>query len=243
MTHDPEAMAAAYLEDMTERSRTTYEAHLLDCDACWREVRLAREGRELAEGARELAPSGIREDIRATTTAAATGAPKGHRYPVRALVITAVAVLALAGAAITRQPWQHPSTPAAPATTPGAPVAAAVAGFRDNQLPGTTVPDKTAPDLSSIGLHLVAAGGGDMAGAAVYVFAYRDSAGTRLSVYQSSRPIPEAVEAQHLGDDDDAWTLQSDGVSVLCAKGNHSLLLLSSDATLMRQAGAVLNAI
>jgi hypothetical protein len=37
--------------------------------------------------------------------------------------------------------------------------------------------------------------------------------------------------------------MRSSGVTVICAQGTHALLLLGSDATLVRQAGAVLNAI
>jgi hypothetical protein len=149
----------------------------------------------------------------------------------------------VAAAVVVRMPGQRSSPASAAAALPRAAVTAAVDGYRDNQLPGTTVPAQSAPDLSSIGLHLGGAGAGQLDGAAVSVFAYRDTSGTRLSVYQSSRAFAEGAEAQHLGDDDDAWTMQASGVSVLCAKGAHATLLLSSDSTLVRRAGTVLNVI
>lgn len=247
MSHDPELLAAQYLDHMPEPARGDFEAHLLTCDGCWREISLAREGREIAEGARELAPAGIRDDIRATITASITasaaGRPNIRRRHRAALVLAVVAVVALAGAVVMRTPAQRSSRSSAAVASPRTAVTAAVDDYRENQLPGTTVPAQSAPDLSSIGLHLVGAGAGHLDGAAVSVFAYRDAAGTRLSVYQSSRAFPEGAEAQHLGDDDDAWTMQASGVSVLCAKGAHSTLLLSSDSALVRQAGVVLNVI
>ena len=36
---------------MPEPARGDFEAHLLTCDVCWREISLARQGRELAERA------------------------------------------------------------------------------------------------------------------------------------------------------------------------------------------------
>lgn len=248
MTHDPELLAAEYLDHMPELARGDFEAHLLTCDACWAEISLAREGREIAEAARELAPAGIRDDIRASITASIAaspaGRPIGRRRHRTALVLATVAITALTGTLIVRTPGQRSSPPYAVfVAQPRTAVNAAVDGYRDNQLPGTTVPAQSAPDLSSIGLHLVGAGAGHLEGAAVSVFAYRDESGTRLSVYQSSRAFPEAAEARHLGGDDDAWTMQASGVSVLCAKGNHSTLLLSSNSALVRRAGAVLNVI
>ena len=49
MSHDPELLAAQYLDHMPEPARGDFEAHLLTCDGCWREISLAREGREIAK--------------------------------------------------------------------------------------------------------------------------------------------------------------------------------------------------
>jgi hypothetical protein len=57
MRHDPERMAAAYLAgELGRRQRERFEAHVLECDDCWREVGLGRRGRALAESMREVAP-------------------------------------------------------------------------------------------------------------------------------------------------------------------------------------------
>ena len=42
MRHDPERMAAAYLAgELGPRQRERFEAHMLACDECWREVKVA----------------------------------------------------------------------------------------------------------------------------------------------------------------------------------------------------------
>ena len=71
MTHKPDQLAAAYLDGLRARPRRRYEQHLLDCEACWREVSLARLGRGLAERVTDIAPPGTREAIRAAVLTAA----------------------------------------------------------------------------------------------------------------------------------------------------------------------------
>lgn len=89
----------------------------------------------------------------------------------------------------------------------------------------------------------MAAGAGRVAGTRVTMFAYRTAAGTRLALYRSARPIPEAAEAHELGGPEAAWSVQSSGVTVLCARGSHTLLLLSPDAALVRSVGTLLDAV
>jgi len=68
--HDPQRAAAAYLAgELDRRQREQFEAHMLDCDGCWREVTAGRRGRALAESLREVAPQQLRERIRATIAA------------------------------------------------------------------------------------------------------------------------------------------------------------------------------
>lgn len=65
-THDPERLAAEYLcGEIPCRIRRWFEAHLLECDDCWNEMLLGREGRRIAEAAREIAPPALRDDVRA----------------------------------------------------------------------------------------------------------------------------------------------------------------------------------
>ncbi len=66
MPHDPEINASMYVSgELTRRMRRWFEAHLLECDDCWREVWVARLGRRVAEHAREAAPARLRENVRA----------------------------------------------------------------------------------------------------------------------------------------------------------------------------------
>ncbi len=68
MRHDPSLDVAAYLGGaMSDRQSEQFEAHLLACSECWREVTQARAGRATGESLRELAPQSLREDIRAAT--------------------------------------------------------------------------------------------------------------------------------------------------------------------------------
>ena len=244
MSHRPEQLAATYLAGMQPRARRSFEAHLLDCEPCWREVSLARRGRELAESVRALAPGGIREDIRAAVAAASA---EPHAMPLRrrriaVLAAGTLAALVTAGTGAGWHAWHHPHRPAANGAAPPSALAAAVVSFRDDRLPGTAVPADAPPDLSPLGLHLVAAGAGSVADASVSMYAYRTAAGTKLVIYRSARPIPEAAEAHELGGPEAAWSVQSSGVTIICARGSHTLLL-SSDVELVRQVGALLHVI
>lgn len=243
MSHDPEQLAAAYLAGMRPRARRRFEAHLLACEPCWQEVSLARQGRELAESSREVTPPGLRDSIRAAVAGAAAGRPAARPRVGRPAAAAAAAVIvALAGAAVLARPWQHPAAGRDPA--PPAALAAAVASYRTSQLPGTSVPAGQAPDLSRLGLHLVAGTVGQFDGATVTMFVYRTPSGARLAVYRSGRPFAEAAGARELGGAETAaWTMQSSGITVLCARGDHAVLLLGSDPALVRRAGILLNAI
>ena len=66
-THDPERNAAEYVsgEMGGRRVRRWFNAHLLECEDCWREVLLGRLGRRLATDIREVAPSSLRDRVRA----------------------------------------------------------------------------------------------------------------------------------------------------------------------------------
>lgn len=242
MNHDPEQLAAAYLTTMRPRARHRFEAHLLACEPCWQEVCLARHGRQLAETARDLAPPQLREDIRAavTTAAALPAASQRPRWRITAAAVMAAAVLA--GAAGLARPWPR-SRPAPDAPAPPAVIAAAVASYQTDRLPGTAVPAEPAPTLTPLNLNLVGAARGELDGVAVTMYAYSTPSGARLTIFRGSRAFPEASQARELGGTEGAWTVRSSGVTIICAQHTHAMLLLGSDATLVRQAGALLDAI
>ncbi len=242
MTHDPEQLAAAYLTTMRPRVRRRFEAHLLACEPCWQEVLLGRRGRQLAETARDVVPAQLREDIRAAVAAAATQPAASPRPLRRSLAAVAIAVAVLAGTAVLARPWPH-SRPGGAAAAPPSVMAAAVTSYRDGRLPGTAVPAEPAPELTPLHLRLAGAAAGRLDGVAVTMFAYRTPTGARLTIVRSSQPFPEATQARELGGTEGAWTMRSSGVTVICAQGTHAMLLLGSDAALVRQAGALLHAI
>lgn len=244
MTHQPDLLAAAYLDGLRAGPERRYEQHLLECEACWREVSLARLGRGLAERITDVARPGTRESIRAAVTAAATEnrsvAYRRHRRrPVLVSSLLAV-LLVLGGGLAAWRPWQ---TNTSSTTASRSMLALAVASFRADRLPGTAVPAEQPPDLSALGLRLVGASTGMLTGTPVTVFAYRDSAGTRLDLYRGTRPIPETDAAQELDGTEKAWRTDLAGVTVICGPQDHTELLLSSDPQLVHAAGTLLNII
>jgi anti-sigma factor RsiW len=241
MSHDPEPRAAAYLgAAMRRTARQRYEAHLLSCERCWLEVTLGRRGRALAETACEPAPAGIREDIRAAVAArAATPQPRWlllRRGTVAAIVCAGL----LAACFIALRPWQASPAASSAAASPQAALAAAVASYRHDQLPGTAVPARAAPDLARLGFRLAGAASGQVNHVAVTMFVYRDAAGGHLILYRSARPFTEAAEARELHGPEGAWMAQAAGVSILCGRGAHSLLILGPDPAIVRRVGATL---
>ncbi|WP_143447411.1 hypothetical protein [Kineosporia sp. R_H_3] len=150
--------------------------------------------------------------------------------------------LALAMAASVWQPWRPTSEQgptAAIATT--AALDAALASFRDDRLPGTAVPSEPAPDLTALGLRLVAAGTGRQDQAEVTMYAYRANSGSRLAVYRSSRPFPETDQSREIPGTETAWSLQSDDITVLCGPDTHTMLLLSTDPAAVHEVGELLD--
>jgi len=243
MSHDPEKLAATYIDGMRARSRRRYEAHLLDCEPCWQEVSLGRTGRELAERIRDTTPPTLREDIRATITAAAArpDRPSAGRPLRHAAAFALAATLAiLAGIGIWR-PWQQTS-PGRAVSSPST-LSVAVANFRHDRLPGNTVPTQQAPDLSTLGLHLVGAATGSLDGMDMTVFAYRGDSGSRLDLYRSDQPIPETDEAQELAGGEHAWRTALDGITIICGGDQHTQLLLGTDASLVHHAATMLGLI
>src|SRR5438128_8292300 len=74
---------------MRRRERRRFEAHLVGCEECWREVSLGWRGRGLVEASREVAPPGLRDEIRAALSIA----PRPSRLPRRLALATGAIVL------------------------------------------------------------------------------------------------------------------------------------------------------
>lgn len=224
--HDPERNAAAYLAGaLGPRARRRFEAHLLACETCWGEVRLGRVGRRLAEGARELAPSHLRETVRASVAAGQSDA--GGRRPVRrvaAFAAAAVVGLVALGVVVTASGGQPE------------PISAAVVAFRENHAPAGGPAHHAAPDLGSAGLALTASAREIMGGLTVDAFTYRSDRGERVMLLISEQEFPEAKGAVQYGGTTHAWEAKADGVTMMCVDEPVSYLLLGGNPDLLRRA-------
>ncbi len=258
-THDSETAAANYLGGgLRPRAARAFERHLLDCEQCWQDAELGRAGRRLAESARQVAPPELREQLRAviagevSATASAVAPQSGlaaagpgrPRWGSRATLRTsrrpwrlAVGGLAFAAAALVALVFGGVVHPGAGRSggAPGQPAAvrAAVGDFRALRLPGTQVPRTAAPDLTQVQLHPMGAATGVVGGRTVTAYSYQDPAGRDLVVYLSREPFPTAVGAQRLTGPDGPWIATTEGVTVLCARSPHALLVLGLDRQLV----------
>ncbi len=218
MSHDSERDAAAYLgAAMRARRRRGFEAHLMECEDCWREVAAGRTGRRLAESSRELAPQPLRETVRAAV--AALPSPRRRlRLPVAGTVV----LLAAAGAFVAVQ--LRADQPA--------PIARAVADFRQGRIPTEAPSAAAAPDLSSLNLILTGAGSGSLDGLHVDAYSYRDASGRRLLLYVSDTPFPTAAGARQTTAHG-PWRARVSDLELLCSQLPHALLAVSDDAALL----------
>jgi hypothetical protein len=79
--HDPERNAAEYVTgELSRRATRWFEAHLLHCEDCWREVLFGRLGRQVAEEAREQAPARLRDRVRAAVQFTGEGGRVGPPF-------------------------------------------------------------------------------------------------------------------------------------------------------------------
>jgi Putative zinc-finger len=227
--HDDDAIIGAYLSgELSAADRNVFEAHLLTCDRCWAEVGAGRRGRALAEQAREPAPAPLRERVYAAVAAQRPG----HRRRARVLVAAAMVLLAAVAAAVIVR--------AVGPTDQPLPIAVAVAGYRDDRLPGSGIPQREGPDLSALRLTETGAGTGHLAGQPVIGYAYRDNTGRRLLIYLSDQPFPMPAHADHRGGPSGAAVARHRGVAVLCSRSPHTVLILGEDERLVWQAATTL---
>ena len=233
MTHDAELKAAAYLGgEFTSEEREAFEAHLLECEECWREVESATRGRRAAERVREVAPGHLRERVRYALVSRDEGP---DRRPPRMRLLLAAAVFVVVAGALSV--WVVPNR----GSGEPAVMDAAVAGYAASRLPGASTPADPGPDLSEIRLTAVGAGAGDLAGLPVDAYAFRDQTGRRLMVYIGHRPFPMADGARTLNGTEGPWLARHEGTSVLCARYPHELLIVGKDETLVRDAAKALD--
>ncbi|MEW2382613.1 zf-HC2 domain-containing protein [Micromonospora sp. NPDC047707] len=232
MRHDhDDATIGAYLAgELPADQRDAFEEHLLTCDRCWAEVDAGRRGRTLAMQAYEPAPARLLLRAHAAVTAEPPARHRTRAWVLVAAVLTLVATLSVAAAVLVAVPDGQP-----------APIAAAVAGYHDEQLPGSGIPLQAAPDLSALRLAGTAAGTGRLAGHPVTGYAYRDDTGRRLLIYLSDEPFPMPARADHPNGPSGSGITHHRGVVVLCSRSPHTVLVLGEDQNLVRQVAAALD--
>ena len=219
--HDPERSAAAYVSgEMRRRESRRFEAHLLGCDECWREVSLGREGRRLVDASRAVAPPGLRDDVRAAVSLA----PSPRRLPRRVAVASAIVVLlgmSILGAWDVRSHRQP------------APISAALAAARTETLVARGPSAHEPLDLSIQGLQLVMGERVDLAGLSSDAFMYRAAGGEAVLLFVSDSPFPVARGASAHATAGKGWQALSDGMTLVCGDSPVNYLVVSENPSLV----------
>jgi len=220
--HPSEITVATYVSgEMRRRERRRFEAHLLGCEECWREVALGWRGRGLVEASREVAPPRLRDEIRAALSIA----PVPSRLPRRlALVGAAMAVAVLAILSVVEVRGHHQ-----PAT-----IAAALIAAHTETLQSMGPSTREPPDLLGEGLHLVMGDRVDLAGLTSDAFMYRDRAGESVFLFVSGSPFPTARGATLRPAGGNGWEAQSDGMTLVCGDRPLNYLVISRNPSLVR---------
>lgn len=231
-----DATIGAYLAgELPPAERDRFETHLLTCDRCWAEIEAGRRGRALVGRVYEPAPAPLRERITAAVAAEPT-TRRSHRWWARPRTLIAAAVVliaALTGVGIAVQQILGPDQPPQ--------IAAAVAGYHNNQLPGPGIPEHPGPDLTTLRFTETGAGAGNLAGQPVTGYAYRDDNGRRLLIYLSDQPFPMPKQADAPDGHDGAMITRHRSVAVLCSRNPHTVLIVSNDPNLTWRAATTLD--
>ncbi len=218
--HDRESAVAAYVVgELSGRTRRRFEAHLLECEACWHEVQLGREGRRAAESLRELAPASLREDVRA---AVGLSMGSGHRttWPIALQVVGAAVVITLAAilVGLARSPASQPP-----------PIAAALSAYRSAEL---VEREASGPSLSALGLRLRANSSDSLATLPAREFLY-SSPGGSVALFVSTRDFPEAAGATERGGMSHGWTARDGDLFMACGSRPIPYLVIGADPRLL----------
>ena len=234
--HQPDLDAAAYVTGvMGRRQRLRFEGHLLECEVCWEEVRLDREGRRLAEVGRGVAPPELREAVRAAVAGAAVErldrTVRSRRPGRRSVALVPAIAAALATAVLAVSVVALGSPPSEPPS-----ISAALLAYEHSAAEGAHA-DMPIPDLSMVGLHPMGAEHMALASTPVDAFAYRTDAGSRLVLFVAHVPFPRAVE---VATPSGTWRAERGGMAMLSASAPTSYLAVTSDPALMdRLAGGL----
>jgi hypothetical protein len=227
--HDPERDAAAYVDgQLASDERRAFERHLLECETCWTEVRLDREGRRLAEAGRDVAPVDLRERVRAAVTSVEPAEERvrppsrrrGRTAAVPILAAAAVLLAIVASAAILRTGGD-----------PGS-IMAAVAMHDDGGIERAHT-GGSMPELAPFGLEPMGDEELMIDDLEVHAFAYRAAGGGRLTLFMASDAFPRPEGAAPMPDG--GWqTMRGDlGLASAPLESGASFLLVTDDPTLL----------
>ena len=177
-----------------------------------------RQGRRLAETAREVAPPDLRDAVRHAVAVGVEPDPRGTRRTARVLVAACVLVVVVAvGGSLTlgrRTPGE-----------PG-PIAAALDSY--HHVNGSGI--ERAPDLGTMGLKVMASENMSLAGMPVEAFAYRSPTGSTLTLYMADVAFPRATEATPLQlGTSQGWQAERDGMMMIGGNTPPSYLAVTSD--------------
>ena len=219
-THEPELHAAEYVSgEMRRRERRRFEAHLVGCEECWQEVSLGWKGRGLAEASREVAPPGLRDEIRATLSIA----PRPSRVPRRLAVGAAAAVLVALSTLGAFSIIGHRQPDA---------IDAAITAVRTETLASRGPSTHAPPDLSEEGLDLVMGERVDLAGFTSDAFMYRDDAGESVFLCVSGARFPTARDSTSRPDGM-GWQARSGRMTLVCGDRPVNYLVISENPSLV----------
>jgi hypothetical protein len=219
-THEPELRAAEYVSgEMRRRERRRFEAHMVGCEECWREVSLGWKGRGVAEASREVAPPRLRDEIRAALSIA----PRPSRAPRRLVVGAAAAALVALSTlgAYTILGHRQPDA-----------IAAAITAARTEALVSRGPSTHAPPNLSEEGLVLVMGERVDLAGFASDAFMYRDAAGEPVFLFVSGSRFPTARDST-VRPDGIGWQARSNGMTLVCGDRPVNYLVISENPSLV----------
>jgi anti-sigma factor RsiW len=219
--HDPERNAATYVSgEMRRRERARFEAHLLGCEECWREVSLGGRGRGLVESSREVASPGLRDEIRAAISIAPrpSALPRRLAFASAAVALVAISIFSVVEIRDRREP---------------AAIASAVTAARTETLASRGPSTREPPDLSSQGLQLVMGERVDLAGLTSDAFMYRNAAGEAVLLFVSNSPFPMARGAIVRMAAAKTWRAESQGMTLLCGDRPVNYLVIAENPALV----------
>ncbi len=218
--HEPELQAAEYVSgEMRRRERRRFEAHLVGCEECWSEVSLGWKGRGLAEASREVAPPGLRDEIRAAISIAQRPTRIPRRLALGAAAAVLVALFALGAFTILGEHQPHA-------------IDAAITAARTETLASRGPSTHAPPDLSEEGLILVMGERVDLAGLSSDPFMYRDDAGESVFLFVSGARFPTARDST-ARPDGMGWRARSGGMTLVCGDRPVNYLVISENPSLV----------